>query len=293
MRKNGVVMTTDITYTGVSAGPQKNRIKKLNRYFKNSAKRTLFAGDNYHNAVIAPLICGMFSGGLLYLSFYVPDLIGEALAAAMNERAAALLTSTLDVIVYTVTAFLFFMFFSGVYVMCSRMKEEPDSRPGVESYSSFSDLFMPMSGGNFSKYLVIFLILAVQLCAVIVPCVFICRGVGGIGIPAFAVFFVRLAATCACAFMCIMFFALLLPLPYVFEHEDDVPAVTAYKKSASAALPGVFRCCGLLFSFIPLLLLSVLSFGVLFFAYALPYMTLSAAKAGEYLYMIANTERNV
>ncbi|MBO4423232.1 MAG: hypothetical protein J5879_07320, partial [Clostridia bacterium] len=80
-------MTTDITYTGVSAGPQKNRIKKLNRYFKNSAKRTLFAGDNYHNAVIAPLICGMFSGGLLYLSFYVPDLIGEALAAALNERA--------------------------------------------------------------------------------------------------------------------------------------------------------------------------------------------------------------
>ena len=80
-------------------------------------------------------------------------------------------------------------------------------------------------------------------------------------------------------------------MPYALGAEPDAGVLELYRKSAKAAVRGAFRCVLMLLSFIPHLILSVLSFGVMFFAYTLPYMTLSMAKLGEYLYNITYFER--
>ena len=285
-------MTQNTVFVGEPAAAQKNRGRKQNRYFKTEARRTLFSKDNFHNSVISHLVCGLLSGGLLYLSFTLPQILNDALSGTLSERALYMLISTVNVVICVISAFLLFSFFFGVYTMHCMMREQDGSAPGTPRFSELSYMLTPVSGGRFRSTALYFMILALQLCAVVIPTALICDGAGYVLHNALALFAVRAVLICACAFLCIFSVSLFLPLPYVLARGESTGALAAYGQSASAAFNGVFRFVGLLISFIPLLLLSALSFGVLFFAYTMPYMTLSAAKLGEYLYNTANTERS-
>ena len=137
----------------------------------------------------------------------------------------------------------------------------------------------------------LYLIYAFELLAAVAPSVFVILYADSTGVGAFAAALIKITSVSCSLFIAVFFTALLAPLPYVLREDDGIGAFSAYKKSVAAALCGIWRIYSLLFSFIPLLLVSALTFGVLFFAYALPYMTASFAKAGEYLYYLENPER--
>lgn len=286
-------MTDNMTYVGEIQRDQRNKGAKQNRHFKAEARRALFASDNFYKAVISHLICGAMCGGFLYITYYTPDLFDMYFSALIGEKAAGLLTNTFNAVMYALFALVFMVFFAGVYTLAARMRETPDSEPGAVGYSSLSAMLDPISGfRNFRRTIVITLILTVELAVVAAPAVVVFIFADGTGMNGTLLFLLKAATVIPTAFICLFFIFLLVPMPYVTENDPGIGAFAAYKKSASAALCGIWRCYGLLFSFIPLILLSALTFGVLYFAYTVPYMTLSYAKAGEYLYTIANTERN-
>ena len=284
-------MAENITYVGQA--PSTHGGRKLNRYFRKEARRVLFAADNYYKSVLSHLICGMFCGGFLYMTFYVPDIVRIVFSGVMSEEARKLFSATLNTVLILLFSFFLFMFFSGVFMLAADMKDEPDSVPGAPETADLSKMLTPLASGvRFRFFASLFIILALELSLSVLPSVFIFRYLSGAGIGAFASFLIKAAAVSASAFLSLFFIFLLLPLPFILENVKGIGVLHAYRESASIAVRGFFRCFSLLLSFIPHLLLSVLSFGVLFFAYVLPYMTLSMTKAGEYLYYSAITERN-
>lgn len=279
-------------FIGELQSNQKHKSVKQNRYFKSEAKRTLFASDNFYKAVISHFIVGIFSGGFLFLTFYVPDLVNIFFSDFLSEKAVTALSLSLNIILTVVFSFFFFAFFAGAYILGAKMKDEPDNEPGAPKFASLSVMLLPLSTlKNARRTLVLYLILAAELAASVLPSVFVFSFIGRTELSAVSAFFVKLLVVLCSAFACTFFIMLFAPMPYVLEEDKDAKASVLYRKSAGAALCGIWRCYTLLFSFIPLILLSILTFGVLFYAYALPYMTLSFARAGEYLYYIENPER--
>lgn len=286
-------MTDDAVFVGSPpTRPAKGR--KLNAYFKSEARRTLYAADNYYKSVLSHLICGMFCGGFLYLTFYVPDLVNTVFKATLSEEARELLSSSVNTVLILLFAFFLFAFFSGVCCLAAKLRDDPDRAEGAPDAADLSEILKPLgSRASFGRTAALFIILAAQLAAVTVSAAYVVRHAGGIGIGTPAAALVKIVSVAAASFMSLFFVFLFIPMPYVLRDRPGIGAFGAYRESARAALRGIGKCFKLLLSFIPLLILSVLSFGVLFFAYVLPYYVLSAAKLGEYLYYTANIERNV
>ncbi len=283
MTEGDVRVTTPVRDTGK---------RKLNSHFRSEARRTLFAGDNYYRSVLSHLICGLFSGGALYLSFYAPDLIKTVFGGSLGEESTALLSASVNTVLYLVSAFLFFAFFSGVYLLASAMKDEPDTAEGDPDPADLSMMLRPVgSHRSLSRTAGVFIILAAELALAVIPAVYVISRVSGTGIDPRAAAAVKIVSVIAASLLSLFFIILLVPMPYALEAEPDAGVLELYRKSAKAAVRGAFRCVLMLLSFIPHLILSVLSFGVMFFAYTLPYMTLSMAKLGEYLYNITYFER--
>lgn len=282
----------NVIFVGEIQKTQFNKSGKQNRYFKSEAKRTLFAADNFYKAVMSHFICGAASGGFFFITYYVPGLVEIFCSDFLSEKAVTSLSNTINVILYILFSFFAFAFFFGVYILASRMKDEPDSEPGAPQFASLSAMLLPLgSKKNARRTFGLYLILAAELTASVAPVVFVFSYIEYVSFTPFASFAIKAVVLLCSVFTCLFFAMLFVPMPYVMAENKDANAAVLYKKSASAALCGIWRCYSLLFSFIPLLLLCVLTFGVLFYAYALPYMTLSFAKTGEYLYYLQNPER--
>lgn len=279
-------------FIGELESKQTQKSGKQNRYFKSEAKRTLFAADNYYKSVISHFIVGTASGGFLFLTFYIPGFVQIFFSDFLSKKSADALTAALDVVLIIIFSFFLFSFFSGAYILASRMKDEPDNEPGAPDYSSLSAMLIPLNSlKNARRTFALYLILTAEIAVSVLPSVFVFLFIGRTELDPFAIITVKAVVIMCSAFACLFFLMLFVPMPAVMAENKDEGAVALYKKSASAALCGIWRCYALLFSFIPLILLSALTFGVLFFAYTLPYMTISCAKAGEYLYYIENPER--
>ncbi|MBQ7698781.1 MAG: hypothetical protein IJT49_00380 [Clostridia bacterium] len=286
-------MTNDnFAFIGELQSEQKRKSGKQNKYFKSEAKRTLFAADNFYKAVISHFIAGAASGGFLFLTYYIPSLTSMFFSDFLSEKAVNTLSLTLNVILYTVFSAFFFAFFFGAYVLASKMKDEPDKEPGAPRFASLSSMLIPLNSlKNARRTFCLYLILAAELAVSVLPSVFVFSFIKMTELDRISVFFVELTVVLCSAFACVFFIMLFVPMPFVMAENRGAGAAELYKKSASAALCGIWRCYALLFSFLPLILLSILTFGVLFFAYTLPYMTVSCAKVGEYLYYLENPER--
>ena len=144
---------------------------------------------------------------------------------------------------------------------------------------------------NARRTLCIYLILAAELAVPVVMTVLAFSYIGMLEINVVFVIMIKIAVALCSAFVCLFFIMLLVPMPYIMAENKNASAPELYKKSASAAMCDMRRCYALLLSFLPLILLSALTFGMLFYAYTLPYMTVSYAKVGEYLYYLQNPER--
>ena len=279
-------------FIGELQSNQRLKSGKQNRYFKSEAKRTLFAADNLYKAIISHFIVGIISGGFLFLAFYLPDILKSAFKGILNENALSALSATLVVLLCVIFSVFFFAFFLGAYILASKLKDEPDTEPGRPKFASLSSMLIPLNNiKNARRTFVLYLILASEIAVSVLPSVLVFMLIGQTGSNGMAALAVRIIVLSCSAFLCVFFTALFAPMPYIMSENKSANAVQLYKKSASAALCGIWRIYSLLFSFIPLILLSVLTFGVLFYAYALPYMTISFAKAGEYLYYLENPER--
>ena len=271
---------------------QNGKSGKQNRVFKSEAKRTLFAADNLYKAVMSHFTVGIISGGFLFMTLYIPDLTRIFFSDFLSKKSVHALSITLNIILVMIFSFFFFAFFTGSYILAARMKDEQDKTPGAPKYASLSAMLIPLnSHKNARRTFVLYSILAAELSVSVIPSVLVFYMIKMTELDRIAVFVIELIVALCSAFACIFFIMLLAPLPYVMAENKGDDAVELYRKSASAALCGMWRCYALLFSFIPLILLSILTFGLLFFAYTLPYMTISFAKAGEYLYYIENPER--
>ena len=271
---------------------QKRKSGKQNRYFKKEAKRTLFAADNFYKAVISHFIAGVLSGGFLFMTFYVPGLTQLFFSDFISENAVNALATALNIILYIIFSFFFFAFFFGAYILAARMRDEPDKEEGRPKYSSLSAMLLPLNClKNARRTFALYLILAAEITASTLPSALVFTFMRSTDLGGLPAFLIKALVVFCSAFACVFFIMLFAPMPYVMAENKGAGAAELYRKSASAALCGIWRCFALLFSFIPLILLSILTFGVLFYAYALPYMTLSFAKAGEYLYYIENPER--
>lgn len=285
-------MTDQTAYIGELQRNQTNKSAKQNRYFKSEAKRTLFAADNFYKSVISHLICGMVSSSFLYMAFYVPDLCYIFFGDFLSEASVGLLSKTVEVILYVLASFFFFAFSAGIYTLASNMKDEPDSTPGAPSVASMADMLTPLNSfKNFGRTFALFLIVAVELTVSVLPSVFVFLLSDQAGLGTFSSVVIKIVCVQCSAFACAFFLSLLVPMPYVIKEDESIGAFAAYKKSASAALCGIWRVYALVLSFIPLLLLSAVTCGILFFAYVYPYMSLALSKAGRYLYYIENPER--
>ncbi len=286
-------MTQDNTafdYRADENQPQKSI--KQNRFFKSEARRTLFAADNFYKAVISHFISGTVSGGFLFMTIYTPGLVELFFADFISRQATVTMSTTVNIILMIIFSFLAVSFTFGAYYLASKMKNEPDSEPGAPDYASLSAMLLPLNSlKNARKTVFLYLILAAELTVSVMPAVYVFSNIAQTGVGLFTAFLIKTTVLSCSAFACIFFLMLFVPMPYIIDENKGASALTLYKKSVSAALCGIWRCFALLFSFIPLILLSVLTFGVLFFAYTLPYMTLSFAKVGEYLYYIENPER--
>lgn len=285
-------MTDQTAYIGEIQKNQSRKSAKQNKYFKSEAKKTLFSGDNLYKAVISHLICGMVSSSFLYMAFYVPDLCYIFFGDFLSQLSVGLISTVVRVTLYVLSSFFFFAFSFGIYTLASDMKSEPDREPGAPSPSSMARMLDPLkSFYSFGRTLAVFLILAAELTVSVLPSVFVFLFADAAGLDKFSAVTVEIICVLCSAFACAFFLSLLVPLPYVIKEDERVGAFTAYKKSAKAALCGIWRVYALMFSFIPLLLLSAVTCGILFFAFVYPYMSIALSKVGEYLYYIENPER--
>ncbi len=285
-------MTGNTAYIGEIQKNQSFKGMKQNKYFKSEAKRALFAADNLYKAVIAHFLCGVISGGFLYMTFFVPDLSVVFFADFIGETSAKLLSTVVTVILAVLFSFFLFAFFLGAYTFSAGMRSDTDSTPGAPDPSDLSELLSPVNSmRHLGRTLTLYFIYAFEIIIAVSPSVFVILYSDAIGIGKFTAALMNTVAVACSLFIFLFFTALLTPLPYVLKEDDGIGAFSAYKKSAAAAMCGIWRIYSLFFSFIPLILVSALTFGVLYFAYSLPYMTAAFAKAGEYLYYIENPER--
>ena len=271
---------------------QKHKGRRQNGFFKSEARRVLFASDNLYKSVMSYFICGLMSGLPLYMSFYVPGLFEIWFSESLGDKAVKALSDAAVIILYIIFSFLLFTFFLGAYTLAAKMKDEPDTEPGAPVYSSLETLLNP-AGNTFClrRTVILYIILAAELSLSVLPSVFVIKNISLLGAPV-AVNAVICTAVCVLsAFASLFFISLLAPLPYVIADNGNIGAVAAYSKSVFTAMRGIRVCFSLFISFIPLMIISALTFGMLFFAYTLPYMSLSFAKAGEYLYNLQDPER--
>lgn len=271
---------------------QKNKRGKQNRLFRSEAQATLMSGDNYYKSILAHLICILMSGGFFYAAYAVKEFGAEYGIGDMSEQAVSAFTLCLSVILCLIGAFLMFSFFLGAYILCCDMnaEQEPD---GSMHVSSLSSVMIPLSSKkNFKNTFVIFVIFALELLICSAPTVFICVNIGQTGLGPAAVFFIKLFMVICSIFVGLFFTFFLLPYPYVMKNSDEKSVFRMYAQSVKASLCDIWLGYNMILSFVFLLILSALSFGVLYFAYTMPYMSHSMAKVGEYLYKLSVTERN-
>ncbi len=271
---------------------RKNNRAKQNRLFRSEAQATLMSGDNYYKSILAHLICVLMSGGFFYAGYLVIDYGRGYGIGGMTKEAVDAFTLCLCVILCLIGAFMLFAFLFGAYRLSCEMNADLTDKDSMEA-SSVSVILSPLSTKkDFRNTLVIFFILSLELFICAAPTVFVLVNAGTLGLNGFAVFMIK-AFTVACSiFLGLFFVFLLLPLPYIVKNGAFHSPFRMYKESAKAALTDIWLGYNMLISFTFWLILSFLSFGVLYFAYTMPYMTHSMAKVGEYLYNLSITERN-
>lgn len=281
-------MDNEIAFIGEPIRKQKRKSIKQNRFFKTEAKEALFAADNYYKAVLSHFICGAACGGFIYLAQLAPKLI----SAVMTGGTAKALTVVICALLYILSAVFFCLFFAGVYRLATELESEPDVEHGKPELTKMSVMLSPVADiSSFRRTLGISLVLLSALTLSALPSVFVISQSAKLGLPPAATVAVNAAVVFCSVFSALFFIFLSAPLPYVINGDKDIKVFAAIKTSAAASLTGMWRLYSLLISFIPLILLSAATFGVLLFAYTLPYMTVSFARAGGYLYNLYVTER--
>ena len=271
---------------------QKNKRKKQNRLFRSEAQATLMAKDNYYKSILAHLICVLMSGGFFYAAYLVNSYGKEYGIGDMSAQAVSAFTLCLSVILCVIGAFLMFSFFLGAYTLCCEMNGQTEA-DGSTRVSSLSAILTPFSSKRELKNtFVLFIILAFELFICTAPTVFIFRFVGQTGQNGFSVFMIKVFILACSVFVGLFFTFFLLPYPYISKNSNEKSVFRMYAQSVKASLCDIWLGYNMILSFVFLLILSALSFGVLYFAYTMPYMTHSMAKVGEYLYKLSVTERN-
>ena len=232
------------------------------------------------------------SGGFFYAAYLLAVYGASYGIGEMSAQAVVVFVTCICVILCLIGAFFLFSFLLGAYTLSCGMNGEtkPD---GSMHISSMSAMLSPFSSGRVFKNTVItFLILAFELIVCFVPTVFVFSFIGSTGINGLTAAIIKIFVLLCSIFVGLFFIFLLLPYPYVTKNSNEKSPFRMYAASAKAALCDIWLGYNMFFSFIFLLILSALSFGVLYFAYTMPYMTHSMAKVGEYLYKLSTTERN-
>ena len=277
---------------GETKHTQKNKRAKQNRLFRREAQATLLSGDNYYKSVLSHFTAVLMGGGFFYAA-YLFAVYGTSYGIGdMSDRAVAVFIACVSVILCLIGAFFLFAFLLGAYTLSCGMNSgtEPD---GLMHVSSMSKMLSPLASmRELKNTFIVFLILTFELFICSAPAVFVFNFIGQTGINGAAAVTVK-AFTLVCSiFLGLFFVFLLLPYPYILQNSPGQSPIRTYASSAKAALCDIWLGYSMFFSFIFLLILSALTFGVLYFAYTMPYMTHSMAKVGEYLYKLSITERN-
>ncbi len=271
---------------------QKNKRAKQNRLFRSEAQATMLSGDNYYKSILAHLISVLMSGGFFYAAYLINDYVKAYGIGGMSEQAVSVFTLCVCVCLCIIGAFLLFSFMLGAYRLACDMNSDLPDKDSMELHS-VSAILAPLSDKkHFRNTLIIFFILALELFVCAAPTVFVFTYVGSLGFNGLAVFCIKLFTLLCSVFVGLFFVFMLLPYPYIAKSGAFDSPFRMYGASVKAALCDIWLGYNMLLSFTLWLILSALSFGVLFFAYTMPYMTHSMAKVGEYLYNLSITERN-
>ncbi len=277
---------------GESQHSQKNKRAKQNRLFRSEAQATLISGDNYYKSVLSHFIAVLMSGGFFYAAYLFAVYGASYGIGDMSAQAVVVFIACVCVILCLAGAFFLFAFMLGAYTLSCGMngETEPD---GLMHVSSMSKLLSPFASvRDLKNTFVIFLILVTELFVCAAPAIFVFSFVGQTGMNGALAVTLKIFTLLCSIFVGLFFVFLLLPYPYILQNSEGRRPLRMYAASAKAALCDIWLAYNMFFSFIFLLILSALSFGVLYFAYTMPYMTHSMAMVGEYLYKLSTTERN-
>ena len=283
----------DLTYladTGFTAGeyPRKQNKRRLLRYLKSEALAALYAKDNFYKTIIAlfmPIL--VFCTMLAYrdaLSF-----IFTLLSEYMEPSACELLYRAVSGCSFAVFAFFIYASAAGSYEFISGLKTKRGVSAAQPDSADFAALLAPIaSRTELKKTFLTFIrtVLISGLCAFLLWILWIvCR----IFLAEYETVFIICSSFLIAVLIGVIvhLFYCLLAVPFL---KRDGKNNARERMRISCKVMRKYRFCAvrMFFSFIPLILLSLFTFGVLFFLYVLPYMVLSYGKLAEFAYLEYN-----
>ena len=278
-----IIPADDATADEYPSDPGKIR---LTQAIKASARATLYTEDHFHKAVIACFLPILFFC-LLFVYIDAAAFFFDLLSGALPEILCQVLFVAVSLIAGAIFAFFIFAMIAGVYGFVSGLKTGEGSMTTIPDTADLNRILSPIaSRGKMKETLFAFLYFLLFVIPALFPVilfVFLGRRFlfpdGGI-----------LFAVITAALFVILFIYTMLVLydmaavPYL-SHDGISDQRERMRVSRRIMKKHRIEALRLLFSFVPLMVLSLLTLGLLLFFYVLPYMAIAYGKLAESAYL--------
>ncbi len=239
------------------------------RFFKSESRSRLFEKSNLTKLIFALLTVGIFSAFAFYI-FDVTSVLYSLNISRMTERSWRTAVTALRTLIGICSSFTVFGLFCGFYMMCVKIYENGNGAIGLIFY-------VFESKKRLRRAICAYVMSAVAL---IPTAVLAYLSMNFAHESRFVRTCVISAALCIGIFIFLIFVFFMLAYPLCREKTF----LKKLKSSFAVMKNHIFSCFVLTLSFIPLIIISVLSFGILFIIYTVPYTVLSFAVLGSYAF---------
>ncbi len=243
------------------------RHRRGTKFFTSEAKHRLFEKNHLIKLIFAFLTVCIFFGFFFYLFVILPEIAGIKLFGLSENSVNAVITA-IRIIIFFTGSYTVFGLLCGYYLLCVDIYEKDDGELGR--------LFYAFESGHRMRSC---------LCGYVLTLLWL--------LP-FAVLFtlsmlfeheslwVHCLVTAFSSGVGIFFFLIFAFLSLAYPFGKGKSFGKRLKSAFSLMKNHIFSCFILTLRFIPLIIISVLSFGILFIIYTVPFITLSYAALGSY-----------
>lgn len=260
--------------TVLSVG-EKMRKRGSIKFFLADAHNCLMSDGRLIKLIVALIVVGVFCASTLYLSNACRYIYDNGLFP-MSDAALKCFTLCMRCVIMFFGFFVAFCCLCGTYAMATEAANRREC--------SLDTLLVLLHGESLPAAFALYLRTLLCLCICLLPSL----AVKKLLTQSTAVFVVLLV-------LGVLFFAAslfyLLPMASVWHAEGKISCKKAIKASKKAMRGHIFSCFVLTLCLIPIIIISMLSFGIFLIIYTAPLAVVAYAVLGSYAYDVGMRER--